>query len=461
MNSYRHSSSRVVDNNEVAIQVPLSAPPKLSGNNSNRNGYSNVSIENPSAGEYNPLSKLNDRIQTIYSKWNTQGAINAANQDVMAEAATALAIHQYASKYPIYIAAGSEFKEAVQAQTCFHEARRADRENRAAYKNAYKEHMAVGVLQQIGYDVKMYIRENKANILATLGLAIALIVLFVQINAKIADINDNRLNPLASRVATVESSAALAQGKVDTVNAQLDSVQATVVRINAQSAAANASILAMNQVVNSFNVSSYITQVNALTNAGIPQLLSTASSAQQLCTEAQKNFTTMQAVVLQASLNQTKNLIQQINNKSAVLLDLSANPNGVTLSSYSLLPFVPVFNTGVAIRCSSGNCVLVGPGVFHLTMEIAVAPNSGPAGAGWDYCWTIQAGTPPCLGVGGHGTLYSGLDSPISAEAFVSLSSNQTLQVYTSLLLTVGSAAHTSVTGGDGSFNRASVVQIV
>jgi hypothetical protein len=376
----------------------------------------------------------------------------------------ALAIHQYASKYPIYIASGSEFREAVQAQTCFHEARRADRENRAQYRKAYKEHMAVGTLQQLGYSIKMYVRENKANILATLALAIALVVLFVQVDSKITDISNNRLDPLGLRVSNVETSAAQAQVKVNGVNAQLTIVQTAVSAINTQTALANVSILAIQQVVNTFNVSNYIAQVTQLSNAGIPQLLNTASSAQQLCSEAQKNFTNMQAVVLQASLNQTKSLLQQSNNnnKSAVLLDLSANPNGVTLASYSLLPFVPIFTTGGAIRCSSGSCILQGPGVFHLNMEITASPYTAPASFGWNYGWTAQPGVAPCLGVCGHGTLFSGYDSAIAAEVFLSLVSGQSIQVYSSVLLYVGgaNAGHTMGLGGDGSVVRASIVQI-
>jgi hypothetical protein len=479
MNSYRPSSSRIVDNNEVAIQLPPPVPSKLSLSNNNGNSYNNGRpAENPASaavGDFNPLNKLNDRIQTIYSKWNTQGAINVANQDVMAEAATALAIHQYASKYPIYIAAGAEFKEAVQAQTCFHEARRADRENRVTYKNAYKEHMAVGVVKQIGYDVKMYVRENKANIIATLGLAIALIVLFVQINAKIADINDNRLTPLVGRVSTVESSAAQAQGKVDTVNAQLDSVQATIVKINAQSAAANASIVAMNQVVNSFNVSSYVTQVNQLTNAGIPQLLSTASSAQQLCTEAQRNFTNMQSVVLQASLNQTAGQLSSLNdrisqsaNKSVLLLDLSkfvtSNPaayaNAAWYITNGVIPFNPGTSVGPSnIQCVDGVCTLAGPAAYHLHIDIfalALITNTMSA----DYGWTLGNG----VKIGTYGRLVTSqpYQTVSSAEAFITVPANQTVQVSCTIINFTGPANGLTVYGASLGvpYSSASIVQL-
>jgi hypothetical protein len=438
-------------------------------NNDNNNDINNGIINNNDNRNksFNPSVKFNEKIEGIYAKWEKQGLVNAANQESMAEAAVALAIHQYASKYPIYIASGSEFREAVQAQTCFHEARRADRENRAQHRKAYKEHMAVGALQQLGYSIKMYVRENKANIFATLALAIALVVLFVQVDSKITDISNNRLDPLGLRVSNVETSAAQAQLKVNGVNAQLTIVQTAVAAINTQTALANASILAIQQVVNTFNVSNYIAQVTQLSNAGIPQLFNTATSAQQLCGEAQKNFTNMQAVVLQNAVNQTKYLFElfsnKSNNKSLVSLALSSNPSGVTIGSNINIPFVSNVVIGSSIHCYTGYCSLQGPGTFLLSLKLFSMAYSPPASYSFNYGWTQKPGVPPCIGNCGHLSTLSNWDTDIDAGGVIRLQANDTMNVYASGLDYYGNSNEAYIYSGSGTngvFSTASVIQI-
>ena len=64
------------------------------------------------------LSILEERINSIYSEWDKAGLVQLTNKDEMANAATALALHQFTQKYPLKIGPDPTiYSRAVTTQT--------------------------------------------------------------------------------------------------------------------------------------------------------------------------------------------------------------------------------------------------------------------------------------------------------------------------------------------------------
>jgi hypothetical protein len=459
-------------------------------------------------------SRFVARINSIYTKWSKDGHINELNKDEMAEAATAFAIHQYAQKYPLEIGAGPQYSKAVQAQTLFHECRRADVSNRADYRKHYKDHVHSSWYNQLGYSIKSYVRSNKANIFSTVGLIIALIILFYKIDSQVSDIQKNQLDPLSDKVTNMQTLTNQATAQVNGALSQMTSLQSGLSGFGDQLAIANSTIqlslknmnaqleqgaVSINLLQDSLsrlNITEYLDKLYVLNqdfnlysgrvNSSqllVESLSASATLSSQLCTDASGAYLNISTNLLNTikpaldlavsslniSLSQVQNETNRQKNMSIVLFALSplqnsSDPNGVfflpSVSVSSTLPFVPIFSYGKSVQCFSNySCVLVGPGVFYLHISFATYPS--PNGAGSFYFGWKDTAANGFLGTAGFAVAdYS--NEGTSSESFVSLSPSQSMMIVPVSLPSIYNSINAQIYASNplATFNRAVIQQL-
>jgi conjugal transfer/entry exclusion protein len=435
-------------------------------------------------------SRLAARIDAIYNTWTKAGHINAANQEEMEEFATAFAILQYNQKYPLEIRSGPQYSKTVQAQTLFHNCRKANKSNIDDNRKYYKHHVHASWISQLGYSIKNYIRNNKGNILSTLGLIIAMIVLFYRIDAQVSDIEKNRLDPLSSRISGVE----------DTFNAQLFTLQSTlssfsnqllvanetISQVNSQGQQASASINSVKTALTQLNITQYSDQLASLQSATSSLEKNITSSAQLirslddianvsvgLCSDSISNFHILNYTLYTQLMSSTTPLIASLQNQidnqknmSVVLLDLTLwqSKSGTNIfypspAAFSIIPFAPKFAYGKAIQCFANySCSITGPGLFRLSVSLlSFAPTN--ALGGFYFGWKdVNATT--FLGTGGFALRNDPNEGETGSEAFVNLLSSQTMLVAATSV--VGSGTLPGIYGADSvaTLNRAVIEQL-